>query len=234
MINPDNSLHIVAKITPKPEYFERGLAAIKPIIQPTRAEPGCFRFDVFADEHNGQYVLVEHFRNQAALDNHYAQPYTRQVFTLYDEILAKAPDIATLTPVDETSALGASVSRYERGLHNLKRIDGRAGEEVVEGLKQVSASLANYVVEFPFGDIYNRGGIDLRAREIATIAMLAAIGDTQDQLRVHIHAGLNVGLSLAEIEEIIIQTSVYAGFPRALNAMKVFADIQSAHPSMAL
>tara|TARA_Y100001970_G_scaffold196477_1_gene238898 strand:+ start:1246 stop:1947 length:702 start_codon:yes stop_codon:yes gene_type:complete len=227
MINPDNSIHIVAKITPKPEFFEQGLAALSALIQPTRAESGCFRFEVFADKPLSQYVLVEHFRSQSALDSHYAQPYTKRVFALYEEILAKAPEITILTPIEEASQSDGLSSRYDRGVVNLKRIDGRAGEEVVEDLRQVSESLANYVVEFPFGDIYNRGQIDLRAREIATIAMLAVIGDTEEQLKVHIHAGLNVGLSLAEIEEILIQTAVYAGFPRSINAMKVFAGIKS-------
>ncbi len=227
MTNPDNSIHIVAKITPKPDFFEQGLAALSALIQPTRAESGCFRFEVFADKHCSQYVLVEHFRNQSALDSHYAQPYTKRVFALYEEILAKAPEITILTPIEEAPQSDGLSSRYDRGVVNLKRIDGRAGEEVVEDLRQVSESLANYVVEFPFGDIYNRGQIDLRAREIATIAMLAAIGDTEEQLKVHIHAGLNVGLSLAEIEEILIQTAVYAGFPRSINAMKAFAGIKS-------
>lgn len=84
------------------------------------------------------------------------------------------------------------------------------------------------LVEFPFGDIYTRPGLDLRAREVATIAALTAMGTATPQLRVHIAAGLNVGLSREEIVEIIMQMAVYAGFPAALNglfaARAVFAE----------
>ena len=83
------------------------------------------------------------------------------------------------------------------------------------------------MIEFPFGDIYSRPGLDLRAREIATIAALTAMGNAAPQLKVHIEAGLNVGLSRDEIVEIIMQMAVYAGFPAALNglfaAKEVFA-----------
>ena len=84
------------------------------------------------------------------------------------------------------------------------------------------------MLEFPFGDIYSRQGLDLRSREIATIAALAAMGNATPQLKVHIRAGLNVGLTQGEIIEILIQMAVYAGFPAALNglfaAKTVFAE----------
>lgn len=118
--------------------------------------------------------------------------------------------------------------RFERGLENLKKIDGDAGERVIESLKDIAPDLARYTIEYPFGDIYDRSGLDLRAREIATIAALTALGNAQPQLKVHIQAGLNVGLTKEEIVEIITQMSVYAGFPAALNGMfaakEVFAD----------
>jgi 4-carboxymuconolactone decarboxylase len=81
------------------------------------------------------------------------------------------------------------------------------------------------VIEFPFGDIYCRPGLDLRAREIATIAALTALGNASPQLKVHIEAGLNVGLSRDEITEVIMQMAVYAGFPAALNGLFAAKEI---------
>jgi len=81
------------------------------------------------------------------------------------------------------------------------------------------------VIEFPFGDIYSRPGLDLRAREIATIAALTALGNASPQLKVHVEAGLNVGLSRDEITEVIMQMAVYAGFPAALNGLFVAKEI---------
>lgn len=110
-------------------------------------------------------------------------------------------------------------TRYQKGWQKLKEIDGKAGEKVIESLKDISPDLANYTIEFPFGDIYSRPGLDLKSREIATIAALTALGFATPQLKVHIHAGLNIGLTETEIKEIIMQMTVYAGFPAALNAM---------------
>lgn len=111
------------------------------------------------------------------------------------------------------------MTRYERGLARLKEIDGHAGEAVAESLERIAPDFARYLIEFPFGDIYSRPGLDLRSREIATIAALTAMGTAIPQLKVHIGAGLNVGLSKDEIVETIIQMAVYAGFPAALNGL---------------
>jgi len=112
-----------------------------------------------------------------------------------------------------------SSDRYERGLEKLKEVDGKAGETVIEGLKNIAPDLARYVIEFPFGDVYSRPGLDLKSREIAAVAALTALGTATPQLKVHINGALNVGLSRQEVVEIIIQMVVYAGFPAALNGM---------------
>ncbi len=122
-------------------------------------------------------------------------------------------------------------TRFERGTRALAEIDGEAGENVINALSDIAPDLARYVIEFGFGDIYSRKGLGLREREIATIAALTALGNATPQLKVHIEAGLNVGLTRDEIVEVIIQMAVYAGFPAALNGMfaakEVFADVSA-------
>ena len=109
--------------------------------------------------------------------------------------------------------------RYQRGWEKLKEVDGEAGERVMESLKDIAPDLGRYVIEFAFGDVYSRPGLDLKSREIAAVAALAALGTATPQLKVHIHGALNVGLSRQEVVEIIIQMAVYAGFPAAINGM---------------
>jgi len=116
-------------------------------------------------------------------------------------------------------------SRYERGLEQLREIDGEAGEKVIESLQDMAPDLARYTIEYPFGDIYSRPGLDLKSREIATIAALTAMGNSQPQLKVHIQAGLNVGLTQEEIVEVIMQMSVYSGFPTALNGIQAAKEV---------
>ncbi|MGV2291493.1 carboxymuconolactone decarboxylase family protein [Trinickia sp. YCB016] len=113
----------------------------------------------------------------------------------------------------------AQADRYARGWNKLKEIDGEAGQRVVDALAPIAPDFARLLIEFPFGDIYSRPQLDLKAREIATIAALAALGNAQPQLKVHIEGALNVGCSREEIVEVFIQMAVYAGFPAAVNAL---------------
>ena len=122
-----------------------------------------------------------------------------------------------------------SSERYIIGQEMLQRVDGKGGEAVVDSLRDIAPDFARYLIEFPFGDIYARPGLDLRSREVATIAALTALGNAAPQLKVHIAAGLNVGLTQEEITEVIMQMAVYAGFPAALNGLFAAKEVFAAH-----
>lgn len=115
--------------------------------------------------------------------------------------------------------------RYQRGWEKLKEVDGEAGEKVIESLKDIAPDFARLVIEFPFGDIYSRPGLDLKSREIAVVAALTALGNAAPQLKVHIHGALNVGCTRKEVVEVIMQMAVYAGFPAALNGLFAAQDV---------
>lgn len=119
--------------------------------------------------------------------------------------------------------------RYAAGLARLEQVDGRGGEEVLESVRAISPDFARYLVEFPFGDIYSRPGLDLKQREIAVVAALTAMGNAAPQLRVHIGAALHVGCTRQEILEVIMQMAVYAGFPAALNGLFAARDVFAEH-----
>lgn len=74
--------------------------------------------------------------------------------------------------------------RFITGQKMLQQVDGQGGEAVVESLKDIAPDFARYLLEFPFGDIYARPGLDLRSREIATVAALTAMGNAAPQLKV--------------------------------------------------
>lgn len=120
-------------------------------------------------------------------------------------------------------------ARFEKGLDMLAKIDGASGKAVVESLKDIAPDFGRYLVEFPFGDIYSRPGLDIKSREIATVAALTAIGTAQPQLKVHITAALNVGCKKEEILETIMQMAVYAGFPAALNGLFAAGEVFNQH-----
>jgi 4-carboxymuconolactone decarboxylase len=118
--------------------------------------------------------------------------------------------------------------RYERGLAKLQEVDGEGGVKVVESLADIAPDFGRLVIEFPFGDIYSRPGLDLRSREIAVVAALTAMGNAAPQLKVHIQAALNVGVTRTEVVEIIMQMAVYAGFPAALNGLTAAREVFAA------
>lgn len=119
-------------------------------------------------------------------------------------------------------------SDHERGLEKLREVDGEGGEKVIESLKDICPDLGKYVIDFAFGKVMSRPGLDLKSREIATVAALTALGNARPQLKVHISGALNVGCTREEVVETILQMAVYAGFPAALNGMfaaqEVFAE----------
>ena len=115
--------------------------------------------------------------------------------------------------------------RYSKGLKNLEKIHPEASKALMENLKDIAPDLGRFVVEFPYGDVYERPGLDLKSREIATIAALTAIGDTEPELKDHIKGALNVGCNRQEIIEVIIQMAVYAGFPRAINGINIAKEV---------
>lgn len=118
--------------------------------------------------------------------------------------------------------------RYQRGWKKLMEVDGEGGERVIESLKDIAPDLGKYVVEFAFGDIYSRTGLDLKQRQLVTIASLTTQGGCEPQLHVHINAALNVGLTPNEIIEAITHCVPYTGFPKVLNAIlaakQIFAE----------
>ena len=114
--------------------------------------------------------------------------------------------------------------RYRRGVEILQRLSGNGAEQVTNRVAEVAPDFARMTIEFPFGDLYARGEIDLRTREVAAIASLAALGRIP-QLRVHVAAALRLGLGRDEVVELLMQTAIYAGFPPALNALAECHDL---------
>jgi 4-carboxymuconolactone decarboxylase len=117
-----------------------------------------------------------------------------------------------------------TMNRYKEGIERFKEIKGNGAEKSIERLKSLHPDLEKLVMEFAFNDIYGRPALDLRSREIATIAALAATGHI-NQLKVHTQSALNVGVTKEEIVEIILQMALYAGFPAAINAMQTVREV---------
>lgn len=116
-------------------------------------------------------------------------------------------------------------NRYEQGLEQLIKVDGEAGERVINSLEDIAPDLSKYIMEFVFCDIYKRKGLTLEEMQISTLSSLLTTGGCEAQLDVHIHAALNIGMTPEKIVEIFIHCLPFAGFPKVLNAIFVAKKI---------
>lgn len=116
--------------------------------------------------------------------------------------------------------------RYRRGIDIAEQLaTDKIAHFVKSGIAEVAPDFARMVIEFAFGDIYAREGLDLRTRELIAIAALATSGKAGPQLRVHVESAAIAGISKSEVVEIFMQIALYAGFPTALNALSDCHDL---------
>lgn len=121
--------------------------------------------------------------------------------------------------------------RTRRALALLDKLESGAPDRVTANLEAFDDEAVNLILGFAFADIVGRDGIDLRTREMLTVAMLSAMGTAPGQLDFHIRAAMNCGVTRSEIVEIVYQVAVYAGVPAAMNAItsakKAFATAEA-------
>ncbi|RAR38965.1 carboxymuconolactone decarboxylase family protein [Paenibacillus sp. MDMC362] len=115
--------------------------------------------------------------------------------------------------------MSGNTENYKKGLEVLAKIDPDNYQNIVNSFKDsVSPDLGTLAVEFNYGQIFSRPGLDLKSRLLATVAGLTSLGNTE-QLKFYINGALNVGWTEEEIVEAMMQMLIYAGFPVALNTI---------------
>jgi 4-carboxymuconolactone decarboxylase len=127
---------------------------------------------------------------------------------------------------DEASA------EYQRGMNEIRKQLGPMADSYIEKIKALAPEFAWVNVTFPFGELYTRDVLDLKTRELCTVAALTVQGFSLPELKLHIDAALRSGASREEVIEVITQMIAYAGFPAATNALMtaqaVFEDRDAA------
>ncbi len=120
----------------------------------------------------------------------------------------------------------AESERFARGQAVLRRLTGddRTLSSAMAEVNEVTPDLVRLVIEFVFGEVYSRPGLDPQRRHLVTLSCLISLG-AEEELRVHVGLALNTGLTSDEIVEAILHSAVYAGFPRAVTAMRVAREV---------
>ncbi len=132
---------------------------------------------------------------------------------------------ALVCSVSPLQADTADDERRARGLATLGVITGTDPEARIAKLTDIAPELGDWIIDFAYGDVVSRPQLDLRSRELVTVAALTALGNARPQLIAHIGAALNAGCQPQEILEVVLQMAVYAGFPASLNGLSAVREV---------
>ena len=114
---------------------------------------------------------------------------------------------------------------YQRGMNEIRKQLGPMADSYIEKIKALAPEFAWVNVTFPFGELYARDVLDLKTRELCTVAALTVQGFSLPELKLHIHAALRCGASREEVIEVITQMIAYCGFPAATNALMTMKEV---------
>jgi 4-carboxymuconolactone decarboxylase len=115
----------------------------------------------------------------------------------------------------------------------LETVMGKNHAEAVVALTapgNLGAEFTRFALETCFGNVWSRPGLSLPFRSVATIAVLMALRQT-DELKTHMRGALNLGLSVDQLEELILHCSAYLGIPAGGPALKALNDVVTAAQS---
>lgn len=121
--------------------------------------------------------------------------------------------------------------RYQNGMATRRAVLGEAYvDKANAAVTPFNRDFQEFITRTAWNDIWNRPGLDRRARSIIVLSIATALG-AWGEFRIHVRGALNNGLSRDEIKEVLIQAGVYAGVPAANHAFKeaagVFAEIDA-------
>jgi 4-carboxymuconolactone decarboxylase len=118
------------------------------------------------------------------------------------------------------------VNDEERAAAGLRTRREVLGDEHVDraiaGTTDFTADFQDFITRYAWGELWNRPGLSRPERSMITIALLAALG-RDEELALHVTAGLRNGLTPADIREVLLQVAVYAGVPAANRAFSIAA-----------
>jgi 3-oxoadipate enol-lactonase len=119
------------------------------------------------------------------------------------------------------------MTREQRGEREYAGLIGKPADEALAEIRAMSPDMYEAMLTGAFGGTLANADLERTARELATIAILAAAGGAEGQLETHAGAALRLGVAAAELRALCEHVSVYAGFARALNALRVVDGVLS-------
>ncbi|MGE7946800.1 carboxymuconolactone decarboxylase family protein [Lysinibacillus sp. NPDC093688] len=117
--------------------------------------------------------------------------------------------------------------RFSKGYETIKQyVTKEEAARMIEAdaLADIAPDLRKMIIEFAYGDVYSRPGLDAKSRALVVITAVVTQG-AAPQTKTHIKRGLHVGLTQTEIVEALLQLVPYIGFPRVQNALTIAQQV---------
>ena len=119
-------------------------------------------------------------------------------------------------------------TQYDKGLAARREV---MGEDYVDAAlaraTDFTMPIQEHITRAAWGDIWQREGLDRRTRSLITVAMLTALG-RQHELKGHVRGALNNGVTVKELQELLLHATIYCGVPAAVDAFRTAAEVVDA------
>ena len=126
--------------------------------------------------------------------------------------------------IPATAVAQTTEQRRHRGDAVLRGRNNGAPQPALERMRREFPFLAEATEGYALGDVWARPGLDNRTRQLAAVAVFAAMGETVF-MKVHAGYALNIGVPEDELKEVIYMITVPAGFPRAITASQALSEL---------
>ena len=114
---------------------------------------------------------------------------------------------------------------FQQGLAMRTQVMGEAFVvQAFDNMTPFTEPIQQHITRKAWGDVWQRGVLDLKTRSLLTVAMLAALGK-QHELKGHVRGALNNGATPQELQEVLLHAAVYCGLPTAVEAFRTAASV---------
>ena len=211
--------------TAKPGREDIVRGALIDLAKASREEPRKFYYQPYQDPSVPRvFRIFEMYQDEDAFKAHIATKHFKVLGagTAIPELELSESHFFQTLPTESRGRLEShGESARQRGQRIYRKLFGQPRDIDEAG------GLAAFTIDHLYANVWSRSGLALRDRSMITIALLAAQG-RDDELMTHLRGGMNQGLSLVEVEEILIHVAHYAGWPSGHHAMSVvFPEVQA-------
>ena len=129
------------------------------------------------------------------------------------------------TPIEKARDAHADDAAFQAGLNTRSQVMGAEYvDRALGAATDFTMPMQAFITANPWGNVWQRPGLDLKTPSLITVAMLAAQGK-QQELKAHVRGAINNGATPEELREVMLHATVYCGFPTAIDAFRSVTEV---------